>query len=210
MAKKSSDQRKYRRISSNVQVKIRKKKISQENLEVLQFSMVNISLGGVFVETNTPFPLQTVVELHIPLPNNKEVHAIGVVKWITSEHNNRGMGVEFLKVTTEAQDLETFIENQGSKSSGPSSQQDIIGELFDDPNLKPILSKYFKNVGKEVDVLELANDIGMPIETLKEYFVKMESVGLMSKGGKTIKFIKPKDNKLWIKIVQWGAKNFLS
>ncbi len=52
----------------------------------------DISLGGLFVETDNPLPFSSEVIVHITLPSQKAPFALpGVVRW----NRNGGMGVQF-------------------------------------------------------------------------------------------------------------------
>jgi uncharacterized protein (TIGR02266 family) len=58
----------------------------------------NINEGGVFIETDCPAELDSVVHLRFRLPGTREaVRATGRVAWIEPGENGRpqGMGVEF-------------------------------------------------------------------------------------------------------------------
>jgi len=50
------------------------------------------SVGGLFVETSTPFPFGTDVIVHLHLPGHKDELALpAVVRWVSGE----GMGLQF-------------------------------------------------------------------------------------------------------------------
>ena len=52
----------------------------------------DISLGGMFIETDTPLPFSAEVIVHVTLPSQKAPFALpGVVRW----NRNGGMGVQF-------------------------------------------------------------------------------------------------------------------
>jgi PilZ domain len=53
----------------------------------------DISLGGMFVESPTPFPFGADVMIHVTLPGQKTAFALpGVVRWLRGAE---GMGVQF-------------------------------------------------------------------------------------------------------------------
>lgn len=65
----------------------------------------NISVGGLFVATHNIRPVGELIDLKITLPNDTEVEAHGVVRWIR-EYNEAsdtppGMGIQFLQVVGE-------------------------------------------------------------------------------------------------------------
>jgi Tfp pilus assembly protein PilZ len=52
----------------------------------------DISLGGVFIETDRPLPFSAEVIVHVTLPSQKAPFALpGVVRW----NRDGGMGVQF-------------------------------------------------------------------------------------------------------------------
>ncbi len=58
----------------------------------------NISLGGVFVETERPFPLQTRLQIRFRIPTQPEpIDVNGEVRWIEAggAAQPAGMGVRF-------------------------------------------------------------------------------------------------------------------
>ncbi len=58
----------------------------------------NISLGGLFVETNQPFPLQTRLQIRFKIPTHAEpIEVAGEVRWIEPGDGNQpcGMGIRF-------------------------------------------------------------------------------------------------------------------
>ena len=61
----------------------------------------NINEGGVFIETDAPAELDSLVHLRFRLPGEREpVKASGRVAWIASGEGERsGMGVEFENLT---------------------------------------------------------------------------------------------------------------
>jgi uncharacterized protein (TIGR02266 family) len=58
----------------------------------------NISLGGVFVESEKPYPLQTRLQIRFRIPTQPElIEVAGEVRWIepASEGQPSGMGIRF-------------------------------------------------------------------------------------------------------------------
>lgn len=71
----------------------------------------DISRGGVAIRTLDPLPLGTVLEVTFRLPGSiKDITATGRVSW---SDRRMGMGVQFERLTTEAQQLlGTFLETK--------------------------------------------------------------------------------------------------
>lgn len=60
--------------------------------EVVTGQAQDVSLGGLFVETRSPFPFGTEVIVHLPLPGYKEELTVpAVVRWTGED----GMGLQF-------------------------------------------------------------------------------------------------------------------
>jgi uncharacterized protein (TIGR02266 family) len=58
----------------------------------------NISLGGVFVETTTPLPLQTRLQIRFRIPTQPEpIEVAGEVRWVEPGGVDQlpGMGIRF-------------------------------------------------------------------------------------------------------------------
>jgi uncharacterized protein (TIGR02266 family) len=58
----------------------------------------NISLGGLFVETNATFPLQTKLQVRFRIPTQPEpIEVSGEVRWIEPGGPNQpaGLGIRF-------------------------------------------------------------------------------------------------------------------
>lgn len=101
----SSDQRKYKRLPSNLNAKVRKVQVSASELDEIRLVIKNISLGGLFIETPTPMEIDTVLRVSFHLPGSeREIQALGIVRWISNTRDMRGMGVQFLQVTTDDKD----------------------------------------------------------------------------------------------------------
>jgi DNA-binding response OmpR family regulator len=78
--------------------------------------LTDLSLGGCYLTTNSPFPRRTRVILSIKT-GNLEIHAGGVV---LVAHPEFGMGVEFLQTTSEQRDhvhkMITTLRDNGDKT----------------------------------------------------------------------------------------------
>jgi hypothetical protein len=78
--------------------------------------LTDLSLGGCYLTTNSPFPRGTRVTLSIKT-DDLEIHAGGIV---LVAHPEFGMGVEFLQITTEQRDqvhcMITTLRANGDRS----------------------------------------------------------------------------------------------
>ena len=86
--------------------------------DALKADIANISKGGVFIATDKPFPIDTVVafDMRLPtLPQNIPVKA--VVRWSQGEKEPRGMGVEFIEISeNELNALNVYLDAYISES----------------------------------------------------------------------------------------------
>ncbi len=71
----------------------------------------NISAGGIFIETRTPLPVGTTVEMRFQPPGASGViDVVGKVVWVNpyregEENPNPGMGIQFTGLDDEQRDL---------------------------------------------------------------------------------------------------------
>ncbi len=83
--------------------------------------IINISKGGIFINTSSPLPVGTKIRIlfsipDIPLPFD----LIGIVRWINPvghlSHSLPGMGIEFLEIEDRVKKrIEKFINQQIKK-----------------------------------------------------------------------------------------------
>ena len=96
--------RKHKRIPFNNEVEIRGEGI---------FHSVEISIGGMYIKTQEPHPVGTVLDLQFKLSKMDKcsINAQGCVLY---KHKNLGFGLGFLNLKPEDyQKLEEFIEQAG-------------------------------------------------------------------------------------------------
>ena len=74
---------------------------SEESME-----MKNISFGGAFLRYEEPFPPQTLLDMRFLLPGNENpIEATGFVCWNTKENGHSGMGIQFIVISKNDQEL---------------------------------------------------------------------------------------------------------
>ncbi len=87
---------------------------ASEDETVPHCKLTDLSLGGCYVQTDSPFPESALVDLCVRA-NELEVHTEGMVR---VAHPNHGMGVEFPSRTSEQRaqvlNLITFLQNNSS------------------------------------------------------------------------------------------------
>jgi PilZ domain len=106
---KKGDRRKFPRVRLATQVEC-------EAAMILTFSR-DVSVGGMFVETNTPMPTGSILTLRFNLNNQTSIVAKGVV---TYQIKKFGMGVHFLDLTPEdRKSIEDYV-SQSTVLSEPN------------------------------------------------------------------------------------------
>jgi len=86
--------------------------------------ITNMSVGGAFIETSEPLPIDAELDLHLQLPGDSEIMSIDAcVVWTKSIccAASAGMGIQFKKILPKHQQkLAAFIEQ--SLETGNSGQ----------------------------------------------------------------------------------------
>jgi len=77
-----------------------------------QCKLTDLSVGGCYIESESPFPPQTVIELWLKAAD-LEIHVPGVVRVV---HPTHGMGVEFSNTSDVHTEVENFIHVLSSHS----------------------------------------------------------------------------------------------
>lgn len=76
--------------------------------------ITNMSVGGAFIETSEPLPIDAELDLHLQLPGDSEIMSIDAcVVWTKSVccAASAGMGIQFKKILPKHQQkLAAFIE----------------------------------------------------------------------------------------------------
>ncbi len=79
----------------------------QENTDTAsQCKLTDLSLGGCYVETESPLPQSSTVDLHLRA-DGMEIHAEGLVRVM---HPGHGMGIELPQSTAERRSVSEFID----------------------------------------------------------------------------------------------------
>jgi type IV pilus assembly protein PilZ len=103
-------------------------RVAYENMNSFFADYVkNLSRGGTFIVTETPFPIGTEFLFRLAVPRNDEALAVrGVVRWIHPKHQATadrpaGMGVEFVFTdSTEKLAFTNAVESWMRESFGPA------------------------------------------------------------------------------------------
>jgi len=128
--------------------------------------LTDLSLGGCYLATNSPFPRRTRVILKIKTPN-LEVRAGGVV---LVAHPEFGMGVEFLQTTTEQREqflrMITTLRANGITSPELQVEPDELERPSSDDSVALFQSSETGDSGTEDALVDLfRHQFHAPVET---------------------------------------------
>ena len=99
------DRRKYKRYSSDLQARFRK--LDDDAAALQEGQVLNVSRGGVFLRTQSPFPVGTeillLVNIVTPLGEERELESHAKVMWSGQNPGEEGMGLCFTKIDRHTQ-----------------------------------------------------------------------------------------------------------
>jgi hypothetical protein len=103
-----NEHRHYKRFPNNVQIRFRRLDLSGVLKELKTFQNIlatatNVADLGVFIVSQELHPKESIIELVFHFePQGREIHTLARVIWVCHDREEKGMGVELIKV---AQDL---------------------------------------------------------------------------------------------------------
>lgn len=197
-------QRKYRRLEANWVGRIRAKPTPTTFTQIGETRIINISQGGVFIETSLPLSKGTYVELDFKIPDKKvAVHAEGIVRW-SSPHKTKdgpaGMGIEFTRVTTDDRSgLGKFLDEK------------IAGEamlaLTRDPLHQDLLRAYHKHQNSSVTTSSLEQTLGATPDAIWAALRTFTEFDLALLDAKKVRFVETENPHLRDALDEWIKKN---
>ena len=118
------DRRRYPRLKSGVRVLYQGLPASRIEQEYLSGLSGDLSLGGMFLSTDTPFPPGTLLVLAFRTPEmspeETPVCARALVKWRRRLGSQKGMGISFVEFEgVDRQRLKDWLDNVLSNEPGP-------------------------------------------------------------------------------------------
>ncbi len=106
--------RQYRRIPAEITVAVKKRSASPAETGQILSRIQDIGENGVFVSTDEPMPIGSIVELDFSLvKDGGRVHAFGLVRWLSEPPQTPGMGVQFVEVDEQGiRTLRDFVQKK--------------------------------------------------------------------------------------------------
>lgn len=101
-----------RRIDRRIPIRI-KVLIIQEGRERECYT-VNVSRGGLFIETDEPLMIDSIISMKVFFDDNREIDVVGKIVWVSYPHKDSnyipGMGIKFLDLSPEkVEEIGAFI-----------------------------------------------------------------------------------------------------
>lgn len=165
----TDEQRKFKRLNTNWITRIRATRLT-DSVKLRIEQVKNVSLGGIFVEMQMPFPLETVVEFGFEIPNYaEEIRGRGIVRWSNNgsvKGQPPGMGIEFVEVLTGNKDvIKEYVHGEAAK--------EFITVLTRSRLHQNLLRFYCRKLGESFPVDVLAQFLGARnadlLECLKDF-----------------------------------------
>ena len=122
--------RKYIRVEIDSLSNIKRQAISKQFEEELKAKVLNISSGGIYVETSNPLPEGTLFEFEFKLPDSKKIiKAKGMVTWVKRKSSISGMGIKFIKISTDNKKAILGYIEQKLKEKGLDLEEFNLGNI---------------------------------------------------------------------------------
>lgn len=211
--------RKYIRVEIDSLSNIRRQAISKQFEEELKANILNISTGGIYVETTNPLPEGTLFEFEFRLPDSKKViKAKGMITWISRKASITGMGIKFIKISTDNKKAIIGYIEQKLKEKGLTLDEFNLGDLsrdliegfeglIQDELHQNFLRIYFKEIGFDMDFKMILEKLHCMEEDLLFVIKTFEKSGIIHKDNNKINFYYAENQKLRGQIENWIREN---
>jgi uncharacterized protein (TIGR02266 family) len=185
-----SDRRAYRRIAADLVTDISPVKGPDDKMEAIRSKVKNLSRHGLFVETDHPLPVGSVVRMAMRLgPRSPELSMLGVVRWTSSGPGSPGMGIQFLEVDMAS---EVEITRALDKDDGDGR----LAELTRTPSHKELLRLHASSQGDAIRMGDLAAKLGSTRGLLRLVLRPFAEHGLVYLNEEFVEFLVPPDDGL--------------
>lgn len=194
--------RRFIRLRSNLIVKIRRRRPTEQESQAVESRITNISMGGVFIETPDPFEVGTFVELDFTIPRHGDrVHARGTVRWVgRAEGGAMGMGIEFLEVTVPTRAALGGYLEQRMRAEG-------MAALTSTRLRQDLLRLHARKVGQTLSLEVLSRFFAGPHEEIIEALGALEQFGLVRTAKDQVTFDRCPEESMRLAVEEWVAAN---
>lgn len=181
------EKRKYRRLETNLLVRIRHVPVDKKTEAEAISKITNLSLGGVFIATPTPLTKNRIVELEFEVPGYSDtVRAKGIVRWSAASGDKQGMGIEFLEVSVPSESaLANYIKS--------AVAEETVATVNKTPAHHALFRIATESWGKTISIEEVASRTGFSVESLSGCVRDFARVGLVTVKDKHVTFVTPSD-----------------
>jgi len=213
--------RKYIRVEIDSISNIKRQAVSRQFENELKAKVLNISMGGIYIETNQPLPEGTLFEFEFKLPDsNKIVKSKGIVTWVTKKNNQSSMGIKFIKVSTnDKKAIIAYIESRliekgisfeefGDGSTPIITKKGFEG-LIEDELHQRFLRIYFKEIGFDMGIEEVKEKLACSEDEFKVLIKTFEKAGIINSEKDRVNFFYSEDQKLRNQIENWIRENVI-
>lgn len=213
--------RKYIRVEIDSISNIKRQAISKQFENELKAKILNISMGGIYIETNQPLPEGTLFEFEFKLPDsNKIVKSKGMVTWVTKKNNQSCMGIKFIKISTNDKKaiisyIKSKLKEKGisydefSEGQAPKISKVGFEGLIENEMHQNFLRIYFKEIGFDMSLEEVQEKLSCTEEQLKNVIKVFEKAGIINKEKDKVNFFYSEDQKLRNQIENWIRENVI-
>lgn len=211
--------RKYIRVEIDSISNIKRQAISKEFENELKAKVLNISMGGIYMETTQPLPEGTLFEFEFKLPDSKKtVKAKGMVTWLLKKNNSSCMGIKFIKISTNDKKaivayIELKLKEKGlslDEFSGAVGSTPVLAGfegLIKDDMSQSFLKIYFKEIGFDLAIVEIQEKLNCSNDELTQLVKVFEKAGIIHFEKDKINFFYAEDQKLRNQIENWIRDN---
>lgn len=155
--------------------------------------------SGVYIDTDSPFPLNTVVEVRFTDPEkDEELSGLGLVRWSEAKR----MGITFVKV----QPIPKGGRTGAMRLSGPMA----IAALTATPIHQRLLRLVYASAGQRTTTSKIASSLGVGVKMAEDPIRTFERASMIKRhtdGSLELQW--PKDEALQREIVVWVERNGL-
>ena len=185
-----SDKRRFPRISADFVAKLSGINLPENKAKSLRARILNISRGGIFITSEQPLPIDSLLEIRFRLPGKQEeIRAVGVVRWITGAPDAPGMGIQFVRIAEEDnQKVSSFLDSGEAEAA--------VKSLTRDGPHKRILSFYLKNLGNSMTIEEIMSRMGVGKGIVDEMIKELGTWGLSRVHEDLVTFLPPESPEL--------------